>query len=104
MYTVKIALTLAAVAFVWPGYRQFPPRLTLLAILVGLVGGPLWIALGMPGWSIVPLARVQKIALGFLAGGRRPAFNPLDPKYHLATAWAGHSSLSASSAWWQSSR
>ncbi len=89
MYTVKIALTLAAVAFVWPGYRQFPPRLTLLAIVVGLVGGPLWIALASPGWERLYFwPWVQKIALGFLAGGQRPAFNPLDPKYHLATAWA----------------
>ena len=39
VYAAKIALTVAAVAFVWPGYRQFPLRLSPLAILVGIVGG-----------------------------------------------------------------
>ena len=55
MYAVKIALTVAAVAFVWPGYRQFAPRLSPLAVLVGVVGGPLWIALCLPNWEQIYL-------------------------------------------------
>ncbi len=89
MYAIKIGLTLVAVAFVWPGYRQFALRVTPLAILVGIIGGPLWIALAAPGWErlyVWPL--VQKAGLGFLAGGDRPAFNPLDPANNLATGWA----------------
>ena len=38
VYTVKIALTIAAILFVLPGYRQFPFRISPLAIVVGVVG------------------------------------------------------------------
>ena len=41
-YTAKIVLTIFTVAAVWPGYRQFPFRVSPLAIVVGallLVGG-----------------------------------------------------------------
>jgi uncharacterized protein len=88
-YAIKIALTLAAVAFVWPGYRQFPLRLSPLALLVGVVGGPIWIGLAMPGWErLYVWPFVQKIGLGFLAGGDRPGFNPFDPSCNLPAAWA----------------
>jgi len=88
-YAIKIALTLAAVAFVWPGYRQFPLRLSPLALLVGVVGGPLWIALAMPGWErLYVWPWFQQIGLGFIAGGDRPAFNPFDPTNNLSTCWA----------------
>ena len=43
VYTVKIALTIAAMLFVLPGYRQFPFRISPLAIVVGVVGVVLWI-------------------------------------------------------------
>src|SRR3989337_2333526 len=43
--TIKIALTLAAIGFVLPGYRQFPWRVSPLAIGVGVVGVVLWIGL-----------------------------------------------------------
>ena len=39
----KIALTIAAMVFVLPGYRQFPFRISPLAIVVGVVGVVLWI-------------------------------------------------------------
>ena len=45
VYTIKIALTLAAIGFVLPGYRQFPFRISLLAIAVGVVGVVIWIGL-----------------------------------------------------------
>lgn len=88
VYAIKIALTLAAVAFVWPGYRQFPLRLSWLAIVVGIVGGAIWIALAAPGWERLyfwPL--VEKITFGYVKI-ERPAFNPFDPSHHLATGWA----------------
>src|SRR3954452_21274222 len=45
VYTVKIALTIAAMLFVLPGYGQFPCRVSLLAIAIGVVGVILWIAI-----------------------------------------------------------
>ncbi len=45
IYTVKIALTVAAMAFVSPGYRQFRRPPGLLALLVGAVGVVVWVGL-----------------------------------------------------------
>jgi uncharacterized protein len=87
-YAIKIALTLAAVAFVWPGYRQFPLRVSPLAILVGIVGGALWIGLCMPRLEhtyLLPL--LKQVGLGSLMPDR-PAFNPFDASYDLSAAWA----------------
>jgi CAAX prenyl protease-like protein len=85
VYTVKIALTIAAMLFVWPGYRQFPFRVSVLAIVVGVVGVVLWIGLcqlhlerkllGMFGLE------------GFLDLGARPAYNPLE-QLAATPAWA----------------
>ena len=89
LYAIKIALTVAAMAFVWPGYRQFPRRVTLLAIAVGLVGGPLWIGLSLLDWEhayLLPL--LEHIGLGGLIGaGHRAAFNPFDQLASQAWAW-----------------
>jgi uncharacterized protein len=90
MYAARIALTVAAVVFVWPGYRKFPWRLSWTAIVVGLIGGPLWIGLAMPGWErlyVWPL--LKQIGLGFLTGGDRAGFNPFDTANSLSTvaAW-----------------
>ncbi len=78
LYAAKIALTVAAVLFVLPGYRRFPLRLTPLAIVVGVVGGPLWIGLCWLNWEhayVAPL--LDRCGLGSLiGGGDRPAFNP----------------------------
>jgi hypothetical protein len=76
VYTVKIALTIAAMLFVWPGYRQFPFRVSLLAVVVGVVGVVLWI-----GLCQLHLERklLGTIGLeGFLDLGARPAYNPLE--------------------------
>jgi len=76
VYTLKIALTIGAMLIVLPGYRQFPFRVSLLAIGVGIVGVVLWIWLCQLG-----LERRAFDALGldkFLKLGERPAFNPLD--------------------------
>ena len=45
VYTIKILLTLAAMAAVWPTYRQFPPRMSPLAVVVGVAGVFLWVGL-----------------------------------------------------------
>jgi uncharacterized protein len=89
VYTLKIALTLAAVAFVWPGYREFPWRLSPLAVAVGLVGGPLWIGLCWPNWENLHLwPWFREHSLGWLAGAERPAFNPFASSHDLSAAGA----------------
>jgi CAAX prenyl protease-like protein len=76
VYTTKIALTIAAMVFVWPGYRQFPFRVSLLAIIFGVVGIVLWIWMCHLGFE-----RLLFTAIGaekFLSLGERPAYNPLE--------------------------
>jgi uncharacterized protein len=78
VYAAKIALSLAAIVFVLPGYRKFPLRLSPLAVLIGALGGPLWIGLCWLNWEhgwLLPL--LERCGLGSLIGaGDRPAFNP----------------------------
>ena len=86
VYLAKIVLTVAAVAFVWPGYRQFPFRVGPLAVVVGVVGGAVWVGL-------CELDLEQKLlgplGLGGLLGlGTRSAFNPfVQLTAHPAAAW-----------------
>ncbi len=89
VYAAKIALTVAAVIAVLPGYRQFPPRVTLLAIFVGIVGGGVWIGLWWIDFRHVHPA-LQRLGLGWIVGsGERSAFNPFDPANGLShdAAW-----------------
>jgi CAAX prenyl protease-like protein len=87
VYGLKILATVAALAWAWPAYRQFPRRVGPLAIGVGLVGAVVWIVLarlrleaelldwlGLQGWMKV---------------GARSGFNPLAelPNRPLA-AWS----------------
>lgn len=74
VYTVKILLTVATMLVVWPGYRQFPRRVTVLGILVGLIGAAVWIGLAelqVEQRLLAPLGLDRFIDLG-----RRSAFNP----------------------------
>lgn len=85
VYTVKIALTVAAMIFVLPGYRQFPFHISPLAIGVGMFGVVLWIVL-----CKLHIERVLLAPLGldkFLGLGDRPAFNPLE-ELKDTPAWA----------------
>jgi uncharacterized protein len=74
-YTLKIALTTAAIAFVWPGYRQFRVRLSGWSLLVGVGGVIVWVGL----WKLQLEQRLLS-PLGldtWLGLGARSAFNPL---------------------------
>lgn len=76
IYTVKIALTIAAMIYVLPGYREFPLHVSLLAIAVGVVGIILWIwicSLHLEPKLLAPIGLD-----GFVSLRSRPAFNPLD--------------------------
>jgi hypothetical protein len=79
VYTVKIALTIAAMLFVLPGYRQFPFRISPLAIGVGVVGVVLWIALAELGLEhrLIALLGRNTTLIGLLGLSERPAYNPL---------------------------
>jgi uncharacterized protein len=76
VYTFKIALTMAAMAFVWPGYRQFPWKVSPLAFVVGAVGVVVWVGLSK--------LHIEHRLLGplgldwLISTGRRSAFNPLE--------------------------
>lgn len=84
IYAAKIALTLAAIIFVWPGYRQFMPiRFGMLAIVVGIVGVVLWVGL----WTLDLEATLgMRALLGKM--GERSAFNPFEQLNSSGKAWA----------------
>ncbi len=74
VYAIKIALTMAAMALVWPGYRQFSGRISPLALVVGIVGGLLYV-----GLCKLQLERtvLSPLGLGWVVEyGPRSAFNP----------------------------
>ncbi len=75
VYAAKIALVVAAMAFVWPGYRQYSRgRHWTLAAAVGVLGAVAWIALST--WQRELVAHTQIDWLQSL--GERSAFNPLE--------------------------
>lgn len=84
VYTLKIALTLAAVWFVLPGYRAFPLRFSPLAVLVGAAGIIVWIGLcelHLEQKCLEPLGLKSLLGLG-----QRPGFNPFRELAHQP-AW-----------------
>ncbi len=84
IYAAKIALTVAAIIFVWPGYRQFMPiRFGFLATFVGIVGAVLWIGL----WA-VDLESIIGVRALLGGAGQRSAFNPFARLATPAQAWA----------------
>jgi CAAX prenyl protease-like protein len=76
VYTVKIVATLAAMAVVWPGYRQYQRRLTWLGVAVGVAGVVLWIVLSQLQLALTK-DNIVATWIKWLGGGR-PAFNPLE--------------------------
>jgi hypothetical protein len=86
VYTAKIVLTVAAMLFVLPGYREFPFRVSPLAVLVGVVGVVAWVGL-------CALALEEKLLApvgldGLLGLGTRSAFNPFEQLRDHPAAWA----------------
>ncbi len=84
-YTLKIALTAAAILFVLPGYRQFPLRVSPLAVLVGVAGIFLWVgicAMRLEEKLLGPLGLDWLIGLG-----TRSAFNPLQQLGDCPAVW-----------------
>lgn len=89
VYTAKIVLTVAAVIFVLPGYREFPFRVSPLAVVVGVVGVVVWVGLCnlhverdylKPWLESIRLDRL-------IAVGQRSGFNPFK-ELAAQPAWA----------------
>ena len=98
VYSVKIFLTLLAMLYVLPGYRTFRFRISPLAVVVGVVGVVVWIALchmQIEAKVLGPIEAKVRELLGFDAAaklgaaelGERSAFNPLEQLAHNRT-WA----------------
>lgn len=86
VYLVKILATLAAIGFVLPGYRQFPFRVSLLSIVVGVIGVVVWIGL----CKLELEARLlEPIGLGrFLDLGQRSGYDPFAQISDATGAWS----------------
>jgi hypothetical protein len=76
VYLAKILFTMAAICAVWPGYRQFPFRVTLWAPVVGIVGVVAWIGICKLGLETLVLGRLGLAEI--LGLGTRSAFNPVE--------------------------
>ena len=91
VYTAKILLTLAAVWFVLPGYREFPLRVGPLAVLVGVVGIVVWVGLcklDLEHRLLQPLLENAGLG-GIIASGDRSAYNPfVQLAANPAAAWS----------------
>jgi len=73
VYTIKIAVTFGLILLAWPGFREVPFRVTLLAPLVGVIGAPIWIGLCRLETSLLPA-----LGLDWLGDtSARTGFNPL---------------------------
>jgi CAAX prenyl protease-like protein len=74
VYTAKILLTGSVLLFVWPAYRVFPFRVSLFAVVIGVVGIVVWV-----GLCRLQLEPKLLALVGFdqwLEPGERPAYNP----------------------------
>ncbi|MEX2186388.1 MAG: CAAX prenyl protease-related protein [Pirellulales bacterium] len=76
VYTAKIAAVIVALVLVWPVYRRFPLGVTPLGLLVGVVGGALWIGLCRSDIEEKVLAGLGLES--WLSTGTRAAYNPLE--------------------------
>ena len=86
VYTIKLVLTCAAVVFVLPEYKEFPFRVSPLAILVGVAGIVVWVglcSLGLEQRLLGPLGLGRFVELG-----TRPAFNPFKELRAYPAYWA----------------
>lgn len=73
-YALRIVATIGVIWLVFPGYREFPLRVSGLAVGVGIVGVVLWVGicrLDLESKLLVPLGLGWMVQLG-----ERVAFNP----------------------------
>ncbi len=80
IYTAKLIATVAALAFVWPGYVPLMKRIGWKGIAVGIVGGFVWISLCNLNWeqsTLHPWLKARGLE-SWLGSGVRSAFNPFE--------------------------
>ncbi len=97
LYTLKLALTLAAMAFALPGYRQFRRPPGMLALLIGAVGIVVWV--GLCKVSDDTGARPDLLAKLRATYSRPARLRPLDASLPLRRPGRGPSSASAFWGW-----
>jgi hypothetical protein len=86
VYAVKIALTVAAMAFVWPGYREYRRRISWLGVAVGVLGAVVWVALATWQRQWMPMLADKTGIEWFKTLGERSAFNPVEQMHGLPIA------------------
>jgi CAAX prenyl protease-like protein len=85
VYMAKIVLSSATLAVVWPGFREFPFRISAAAIEVGVIGVVIWIVLCQLD---LESSLLKGVGLGWLLQtGARSAFDPL-AQLRASPAWA----------------
>jgi CAAX prenyl protease-like protein len=79
IYSVKIVATLAVLAWALPVYRQWPLRVSPLALGVGVVGVVLWILCAKidPTSSYLQSLDPDHWLTKLLGSGERPSYDPL---------------------------
>jgi CAAX prenyl protease-like protein len=85
VYILKLALTLAAVLWVLPGYKKFPLRISPWSVVVGLVGVVLWV--GLCELHIEQHA-LRSLGLERWMPGARPEYNPFEHVLTEDADWA----------------
>jgi CAAX prenyl protease-like protein len=73
VYALRIALTIVAMALVWPAYRQFPWHVHWLSLVVGAFGALVWIGLATLQRDALQLPE----AVAQWLGGARAGYDPL---------------------------
>ncbi len=90
VYSVKVLLTLAVVLWFLPVYLQWPLKVSPIAVVVGVVGGALWIAccrLNVEGHLVDWLGEDHRL-VAWLGLGERAAYNPLGVLGHSVAGYA----------------
>lgn len=79
VYTIRIVATLGVLAWFWPVYRQFPWRISPLAVVVGVVGVVLWVGISSLGLEqrLFDWLGPDNLLTRWFGGGGRAAYNPL---------------------------
>lgn len=74
-WAARVSVTTAVIVFVLPGYREFPLRVSPLAVVVGAAGVVAWIVIC---WLDLESKILEPMGLHwFLGTGARAAFDPL---------------------------
>jgi CAAX prenyl protease-like protein len=77
IYSLKIFLTCLTIVLIWPGYWQFPWKVSGLSVVVGIVGAVLWVVISKGQQLIDTEFLKDKYLRSLTKLGARSGFNPL---------------------------